>query len=127
MKLPDFKTQNLASAVEDLTDEQVDALPFGVIGLAPEGVVRRYNQTEAKLSGINFSALGRHFFVDVAPCMNNDYFKGRIDKALRSGKLDLSFSFIGDFADRERELFVRVQSARDGGMWIFHTREDPDA
>ena len=40
-----------------------------------------------------------------------------------SGTLDLEFSHIGDFEDRERELTVRVQSAFDGGYWVFMRRD----
>lgn len=54
--------------------------------------------------------------------MNNGLFKGRIDKAMKSGTLDIEFTFVGDFSDRNRELHVRVQSATDGGVWIFHHR-----
>ena len=118
--LPDFETPNLAAAVEALPREDIDRLPFGVIGLAPDGSVCIYNKTESVLSGYKGRpAHGRLFFVDVAPCMNNGYFKGRIDKALNAGTLDISFSFVGDFSDRDRELFVRAQSASDGGCWIF--------
>ena len=67
-------------------------------------------------------AEGRLFFVDVAPCMDNGYFKGRIDKARAVGTLDIAFSFIGDFEDRAREIAVRAQSSPDGGIWIFHHR-----
>jgi photoactive yellow protein len=118
--LPDFETSNLAAAVESLSPEEIDRLPFGVVGLNADGSTRVYNKTEAQLSGYkDRPAHGRLFFVDVAPCMNNDYFKGRIDRALKAGTLDISFSFVGDFSDRDRELFIRAQSASDGGCWIF--------
>jgi hypothetical protein len=51
--------------------------------------------------------------------MNNGHFKQRIDKARQAGSLDMAFSFVGDFNDRSRELDVRIQSGRDGGIWIF--------
>ncbi|PPQ26235.1 hypothetical protein [Rhodopila globiformis] len=122
--LPDFETLDLAGAVEALSREDIDRLPFGVIGLDPDGLVRVYNKTEAQQSGYqDRPSHGRLFFVDVAPCMNNGYFKGRIDKALKAGTLDISFSFVGDFDDRDRELFVRAQSASNGGYWIFIHRE----
>ncbi len=121
--LPDFHATNLGSLIESLKPEEIDALPFGVIALDADGMVRLYNKTEGRLSGRgDRPTVGRKFFVDIAPCMDNGYFKGRIEKALRAGKLDISFSFIGDFADRDRELWVRVQAAKDGGMWIFHDR-----
>jgi photoactive yellow protein len=121
--LPDFTIPKLAEAVEALTADEIDQLPFGVIGLDQQGVVRVYNKTEAQLSGYKSRpAQGLRFFVDVAPCMDNGYFKGRIDQAIKSGKLDIAFTFAGDFGDRDRELTVRVQAAKDGGIWIFHQR-----
>ena len=122
--LPDFDTIKLADAIESLTPEEVDQLPFGVIGIDAEGAVRVFNKSEAHQSGYGSRpAFGKLFFIDVAPCMNNGYFKGRIDKARASGALDIYFSFVGDFSDSNRELTVRVQSAKDGGTWIAIKRE----
>ncbi len=123
MSLPQFDTPKLAEAIEALSADEIDQLPFGVIGLDPQGVVRVYNKTEAKLSGYGTKpSQGKVFFTDMAPCMDNGYFKGRIEKARAAGTLDITFTFVGDFSDRNRELTVRVQSARDGGIWIFHHR-----
>ena len=118
--LPSFDTQRLAEAVEVLTQEELDLLPFGVTGLDLQNIVRVFNKAEAARSGYGErAATGRLYFIDVAPCMNNGYFKGRIDKARREGTLDISFNFVGDFSDCERELTVRAQSGKDGGLWIF--------
>jgi photoactive yellow protein len=123
--LPDFETKNLAVAIEALTAEEIDQLPFGVIGIDREGVVRVFSQAEAKLSGYGARpALGKVFFTDIAPCMANGNFKGRIDKARAAGALSISFTFIGDFEDSNRELSIRVQSAKDGGTWIAIKREN---
>lgn len=37
--LPAYETQNLARAVEQLSDARIDALPFGAIRLSKEGIV----------------------------------------------------------------------------------------
>ena len=123
--LPEFETNNLAGALEALTEEEIDHLPFGVIGIDPEGVVRVFSKAEAKLSGYGARpTLGKVFFTDIAPCMANSHFKGRIDKARAAGALNISFTFIGDFEDSNRELSIRVQSAKDGGTWIAIKREN---
>ena len=86
--------------------------------------MRVFNKAEATLSGYGARpAHGKFFFHDVAPCMNNPHFKGRIDKARAAGTLNISFTFIGDFEDSNRELSIRVQSAKDGGTWIAIKRE----
>jgi len=121
--LPDFDTPDLAAAVERLAPGLIDALPFGAVRLDTAGAVVVFNRTEAARSGYGSRpAVGRHFFTEIAPCMDNAAFRGRIERALASGKLDIAFSHIGDFDDRGRMLDVRVQSAAGGGSWIFLRR-----
>jgi photoactive yellow protein len=51
---------------------ELDALPFGVVGLALDGTVVSYNSAESRVSGLTpGKAIGRHFFSAVAPCANN--------------------------------------------------------
>ncbi|MGY2048486.1 PAS domain-containing protein [Methylobacterium sp. JK268] len=120
----DFDRPDLARAVEGLGPDGIDALPFGVIRLDRQGIVCLYNATERAQSGSGaHPRLGRHFFSEVAPCMDDDRFRGRIERARAAGTLDLEFTHVGDFSDRERELTVRIQSSHDGGVWIFLRRE----
>jgi photoactive yellow protein len=123
--LPDFDEPQLAQAVERLTEEQIDRLPFGAIRLDADGAVAFYSAAERRLSGFgDRPRLGLNFFAEIAPCMDTPAYRGRIERALGAGKLDLEFTHIGDFSDRERELTVRVQSAPAGGYWIFMRRDD---
>jgi photoactive yellow protein len=123
-KLPDFNDPELALTVETLTEEEIDALPFGAIRLDESGVVRFFSRAERRQSGYGERpAPGLDFFTKIAPCMANDDFRGRIERARAAGKLDIEFSHVGDFADLDRELSVKVQSASDGGYWIFLKRE----
>ena len=87
--LPSFETRKIAEAIEALTPEQIDELPFGVVKLDYFDLMLLRNRAEDKMFPQKSSVLGRLFFVDVVPCLNNDYFKGRIEKARRSGTLDL--------------------------------------
>ncbi|MGI3900733.1 MAG: phosphonate transporter [Janthinobacterium lividum] len=58
--------------LETLTPEQLDALPYGVVGLGSDGMTELYNATEAKLAGIMpTTVLGWHYFSETAQCMNN--------------------------------------------------------
>jgi len=122
--LPDFDTPALARAVEALPAAVVDALPFGAIRLAADGTVAYYSAAERRLSGSgSHDRIGLNFFDQVAPCMDNTDFRGRVERASAAGTLDLEFTHIGDFDDRDRELNIRVQPARAGGYWIFLRRE----
>lgn len=121
---PPFDQPDLARAVESLPLGEVERLPFGAIRLDDNGVVLFCNATELKQSGSGPRArLGLDFFAQVAPCMDTDDYRGRIERARANGLLDLEFTHIGDFDDPDRELTVRIQSASAGGVWIFMRRE----
>jgi photoactive yellow protein len=126
--LLDYHVPHLAREVERLSEGQIDALPFGAIRLTAEGEVEYYSAAERRLSGSGErQRVGLHFFDQVAPCMDNEHYRGRIQQAVATGTLDLEFSHIGDFADSERELTVRIQSSSTGGYWIFMRREHEQA
>jgi len=93
--------------------------------LNAKGETEVFSASERRLSGFgDRPALGHNFFTQIAPCMSKPSYRGRIERALGAGALDLEFTHVGDFADSERELTVRVQSASGGGYWIFMRRED---
>lgn len=118
-----FDTPELAQAVERLRPADIDALDFGCVRLDASGTVVYYSRREAELSGRGERpVLGLKFFETVAPCMNTPAFKGRMESAIDSGTLDAEFLHIGDFSDRSRELWIRAQSASDGGVWLFLQR-----
>jgi photoactive yellow protein len=52
--------------LDDLDDDELDRLPFGVVCLSPAGTIVRFNRTEATRSGIPpWQAIGRDYFHDV--------------------------------------------------------------
>ena len=119
-----FDQPDLARVVETLTTLDIDALPFGTVRLDQDGKVVLFSEAEARLSGFGSRPrIGLAFFTEIAPCMNTESFRGRAERAIAAGTLDVEFTHIGDFNDRDRELTVKIQSAADGGMWIFLRRE----
>lgn len=63
-----------------LDAERLDALPFGVIGFTSDAIVTLYNATESRNAGLSPQrVLGKHFFEEVAPCMNNFMVAQRFD------------------------------------------------
>jgi photoactive yellow protein len=118
-----FDARDLARQVEALGDAEIDALPFGAIRLNEKGAVTFFSKAERDLSGYGARpTVGKIFFTDIAPCMADAGFRGRLEAARDRGTLDIAFSWTGDFADRRREMQVRIQSASDGGVWIFMQR-----
>jgi photoactive yellow protein len=58
--------------LENASEADRDALPFGVVGFAADTIVQVYNATEARMSGLDpATVVGVPFFDAVAQCMNN--------------------------------------------------------
>jgi photoactive yellow protein len=118
-----FDEPELARAVEQLSAAAIHALPYGAIRLDRAGQIVFYSAAEARLSGYGSRpAMGRHFFTDVAPCLAHAGFRGRIEQAQAAGTLDIEFGYVGDFDDADKDVCFRIQSASDGGIWIFTQR-----
>jgi photoactive yellow protein len=125
MTTVNFDAPDLARRIEQLSQAELDELPFGVILLDRDGTVKFYSQTEARQSGYGKLPLGRNLF-EVSRCLESDDFRGRIMRAMEAGPVDIEFAWVGDFTDPKRDMRVRVQSARQGGVWVMVER-DPAA
>ena len=118
----DFNATDLAARIEALTQHEIDNLPFGVILLDRDGTVLFYSATEARLSGYGMTPLGKNFF-EVGRNPANPDLRNRITAAMEAGPVDLEFGWTGDLANPQRDLRIRVQSARRGGVWMFIERD----
>jgi photoactive yellow protein len=121
----DFNASDLARRIEQLSQSELDRLPFGVILIDRQGIVLFYSQAEARQSGYGKLPLGQNLF-ELSSCMGSDDFRGRIVRALEIEPVDIEFVWVGDFTDPKRDMRVRVQSAARGGVWIMVER-DPAA
>ena len=119
-----FDAPNLATEIEQLSRNELDHLPFGVILLDREGTVLFYSETEARQSGFGKIPTGQNLF-KLSHCMAGDDFQGRIMRAMEKGTIDLEFGWKGDFDDPTRDLRFRVQSSIASGIWIFVERDRP--
>ena len=109
----DIDAPDLATAIERLEPEGINTLPFGAIRLDPEYKVIFYSDAERRQSGYRKDAVGRPFFLEIAPCLNTAKCRERFDHTadLPSGAQDV-------------DLHVRVLPATGGGCWIFTSIED---
>ncbi len=118
----DFNAPDLAARIEALTQHELDNLPFGVILLDRAGTVLFYSATEARLSGYGGIPVGQNMF-EISRCMGAGDFRGRLMRAMEEGPVDMEFGWPGDYGDPQRELRIRVQSSRRGGVWMFIERD----
>ena len=105
--------------LDDLTPEQIDALPFGVIQVDANGTVLIYNATESRFSGRSVErTVGRDFFREVAPCTHLPAFHGRFLDGVRRGDLDTAFGFTFGF-DPPARVAVHLRASRQPDRyWI---------
>ena len=67
----EFEAVRIPELVESAV-ERLDEMLFGVIGFTSDAIVTIYNATESRNAGLRPQrVLGKHFFGEVAPCMNN--------------------------------------------------------
>ncbi|GAC1657453.1 MAG: hypothetical protein NVS9B15_18800 [Acidobacteriaceae bacterium] len=103
-----------------ISEEDFDALPFGVIRINAAGEILQYNAFEAKLSGLSpVSVIGKNFFQDVAPCTDVQDFRGRFESAITEPLLNLQFAFTFPFSSGERRVFIHILAAPESSFWIF--------
>ncbi len=93
-----------------LTQEEVDALPFGVIALDPEGTILGYNKAESSLSGLDPQrVVGRNFFAQIAPCTNIREFAGLYREMVQSGTAQSwEFNFTFRFRTGAKQVHIHL-------------------
>ena len=119
----DFDAPDIAARAERASLFELDHLPFGVIRMTRDGTVQFFSATEARLSGYGEIPLGNNLFA-ISSCLGSDAVRGRIERALESGPVDLEIGWPGDFGDPQHEPRIRVQSSCNGGLWLFIERDD---
>lgn len=109
-----------------LTQEEADALPYGLIVLDRAGVVVGYNEAESRLSGLARSrVLGRNFFLEIAPCTQVRNFGGLYRRMVETGEPAMAqFDFVFRFSFGERGVFIQLaySEERDQGLIMVAAR-----
>ena len=93
-----------------LTQDEVDALPFGLITLDPDGTIVAYNKAESELSGLDPGrVLGRNFFEQIAPCTAVKEFAGLYREMVSSGTTQSwEFNFLFRFAAGDKRVHIQL-------------------
>jgi photoactive yellow protein len=119
----DFDDPELAAKADRMSQSELDALPYGVLKLDAEGRIVGYNQVEADIAADTFVLrIDDNFFTDIAPCMDNAYFRGRFDEGIRQGRLKADFEFESD-DPHAQQIRVRMESSTEPHQyWVFIKR-----
>ncbi len=96
--------------LETMPLDQVDALPFGVVGLSEDGMVELYNATESRMAGITAdSIMGTAFFLTTAQCMNNFMVAQRLADEV---ELNTTLPYVLTFRMRPTPVTLRLLKGR---------------
>lgn len=113
---PSFDLRTLGAR----SDEELDTLPFGVIGIDRDGVIRKYNLAEARFARLDRAdVLRKAFFTEIAPCTNTPEFRGRFVEFIRDGNQApaVRFSYVFDFRFGAQE--VEIELVRSASRELF--------
>ena len=113
-----FTDLDLKDHLDRCSDEELDGLAFGVIGIDSAGLVRRYNSFESKMAGLSPArVLGNALFTAVAPCMNNFMVAQRFEDALaQHAALDVTLDYVFTLRMRPVKVKLRLLAAADEGL-----------
>ncbi len=113
-----FSDVALLDELDRCSNEELDALDFGVIGIDADGVVQRYNSFESKAAGLSSQrVIGHPLFTLVAPCMNNFMVAQRFEDALASGSaLDVTLDYVLTLRMRPVKVKLRLLATPGGAQ-----------
>ena len=108
-----FDQPKILDEIRSLSDDALDGLDFGVIGVDADGFVRTYNSEESRLAGLSRErVLGTPLFTTVAPCMNNYMVAQRFEDALQNGSfLDATIDYVFTLRMRPAKVKLRLLAA----------------
>ncbi len=116
--------KELLERIEALGEDEIDALPVGLITLDLQGKIRRYNRLEAELARLDQkSQLGRDFFADVAPCTADPDFQGRFMELVAKPSGMVSFDYVFRFSWGSQHVHITfVRKAGRSDVDVLVTR-----
>ena len=108
-------------AADDMTPEELDRLPYGIIQLDQQGRIMKFNAVESRLASLpQAQQIGKHFFAEVAPCTRVQTFYGRFREGVLHEVLDATFRFHFAFKQAPRDVTVRLfYSRRTRSVWVM--------
>jgi len=124
--IPPGPTNIDVGIVRQLSVEQLNDLPYGVVVVDREGTVLFYSDTESRLAAVpRDRVLMRNFFRDVAPCAQVKEFEGRFHSFARGETRSAieQFDFVFNFASGAQHVTIIFTPGRGRGTFnILMTR-----
>jgi photoactive yellow protein len=116
-----FDGRHVTDSADGLSEAELDQLPVGAILLDSNGRVLRYNEAEARFTGLHpMAVVGRDFFRDIAPCTFTPEFHGRFRAGGGDDAVSTLFSYIFRIGKQPAKVLVEMRAAKElKGVWLF--------
>lgn len=116
-----FVSDELIQKIQTFTVKELDDLDFGIISLDDKGIIKAFNEYEATKANVDRdSVIGKNFFIDVAPCTNNQIFYGSFKRGVEERKMDMIFPYT--FTYKMKPTPVKIHLYRGPARpnnWVF--------
>jgi photoactive yellow protein len=108
---------------EFLSKTDLDQLPFGVIKLAVDGTILKFNKHEREVAHVGDKKLvSKNFFTEVAPCTKVKAFRDRFKKFLAGKQPSDNFEFTYTFPSGAAHVFILFFRESESIGYIVSTR-----
>lgn len=111
-----FDDANLLKWLENADAENLDGLDFGCVKMNYENIVTEYNNAECEISGYNkINTIGKHFFEQVAPCLNNFM----VSEKYKNDDLDETLPYIFTHVMKPTKVIIRLIKGKMGHQYML--------
>jgi photoactive yellow protein len=113
---PAFSDANIIDWLDTHSEENYDSLPYGVVQMNGQGIVTAYNTYESVIGGISKeNAIGKNFFVQVAPCTNNFM----VAEKYKQESLDEELPYLFTYVTQPTPVILRLIKGTNGKQYLL--------
>jgi photoactive yellow protein len=113
---PTFSEVTIVDWLDSNSEESYDSLPFGVVQMNRQGIVTAYNTYESIIGGISKdNALGKNFFIQVAPCTNNFMVAEKYKQEILDEELPYMFTYV----TQPTPVILRLIKGKNGNQYLL--------
>lgn len=118
---------HVVQGLPNLSEDELDDLPYGAIVLSRQGTVLAYNQAEQDLSGREAGGvIGQNFFADVAPCTAVQGFQGEFMEFMDGREPLRTFRFTFPFPTATVRVLITMLRRGEDALVMVRKAQDPE-
>jgi photoactive yellow protein len=113
---PTFNEAHLIDWLDSNSEDSYNTLPFGIVQMNYNGIVTAYNSSISIIGGISKeSAIGKNFFIQVAPCTNNFM----VAEKFGQESLDEEMPYMFTYITQPTPVILRLLKGKNGFQYLL--------